>query len=140
MFYNPEGIPWGFKIYNLKLFLPMSIYQTIILDHYKNSKFRGHLKNATHKVSGDNPSCGDVINFELEIVNNKIKNIAFSGHGCIISQASASMICGYLKNKSVDEIKKLDKKIILNLLHIDLGLTRLKCALLPMEVVKKLSL
>lgn len=117
----------------------MTLYQTIILDHYKNSKFRGHLKNPTDKVGSDNPSCGDVINFELEIVNKKIKNIAFSGHGCIISQASASMICGYLKNKSVNEIKKLDKKLILNLLHIDLGPTRLKCALLPIEAIRKLS-
>ncbi len=118
----------------------MTIYQTIILDHYKNSKFRGHLKNPTHKVGGDNPSCGDVIHFELEISDKKIKNIAFSGHGCIISQASASMICGYLKNKPVEEIKRLDKKLVLNLLKIDLGPTRLKCALLPMEVIKKLSL
>lgn len=117
----------------------MDIYQEVVLYHYKNSPFRGHLKNPTHQSRGINPSCGDVINFELFIKDGKIKDIRFFGHGCVISQASASLICQHLKNKETQEIEKLDKNLVLKLLGINLGPNRLKCAILPMEVVKKLN-
>lgn len=115
----------------------MSIYQELILDHYKNPRNFGELKNPTHTTALDNPFCGDKIRIDLLVKSGKVVEIKFSGAGCAISQASASMLTEQVKNKNVKELQKLNKSDILKMLGIELSPNRLKCALLPLEVLQK---
>ncbi len=116
----------------------MSIYQDIILDHYRNPRNFGHLKNPKSKVTVANPLCGDVISFEIIAKDGAIADIAFSGNGCAISLASASMLTEYAKNKKEKELIKLDKAFMIKLLGIELSPNRLKCGLLPWEALIKI--
>jgi nitrogen fixation NifU-like protein len=115
-----------------------TFYKDLILFHWRNPQNYGKLKKANKRAFLDNPFCGDEISMEAKIEKGKIKEIKFSGKGCIISKASASLITEYVKGKKISEIKNLDKDFILKLLGIELGPTRLKCALLPLNVLKKL--
>lgn len=116
----------------------MSLYGDIILDHYHSPRNFGTLQDATKRTETLNPSCGDKINMEITDKNGKVKEIAFSGEGCAISMASASMITEYAKGKSLEELKKLAPEDIIKLLGIEITVSRLKCALLPLEALKKL--
>lgn len=115
----------------------MSIYQEIILDHSRNPRNYGEIKNPTKTYSLNNSICGDKITIDVEIKNDKIKKIAFSGQGCVISKASASLLTEYAKGKKISRLIKLDKSTILDMLGIELSPLRLKCALLPLEVLRK---
>ncbi|MBI5053575.1 MAG: iron-sulfur cluster assembly scaffold protein, partial [Chloroflexi bacterium] len=85
----------------------------------------------------DNPLCGDRMRIDVRVrEDNKVKEVAFSGQGCDISQASASMLTEHIIGKSLDEVKQLSKDDILELLGIELGPVRLKCALLSLKVLK----
>lgn len=83
-----------------------------------------------------NPLCGDVIEMQLKIKGGKVDDIRFKGKGCAISQASASMLTEAVKGKTLDEIKAMGKPNVLELLGIDPGPTRIKCALLGLKVLK----
>lgn len=113
------------------------LYQEIILDHYQHPRNCGILHGAD-TTTLENPSCGDSITLSLKIENNIITEIAFQGKGCAISQASASLLTEYVKEKSLESVDKMSKDDILNLLGVDLSPARLKCALLPLETLKKL--
>lgn len=115
----------------------MSLYQEIILDHYKNPRNFGEISNPTNEAKSFNPLCGDKITMQLIVDKKKIKDIKFSGVGCAISTASASMITEYLMGKSVEEAKQLTPQDIQDMLQIEVGPVRIKCALLPLEVLKK---
>jgi nitrogen fixation NifU-like protein len=115
----------------------MSIYQDIILEHYRNPRNKGHMHHATKSVDADNPVCGDDLHLELKIENGIVTDIAFSGSGCAISQASASLLYEYVKGKPIEEILKIDTDTMLQLLGIELSPVRLKCALLSLEALKK---
>jgi nitrogen fixation NifU-like protein len=117
----------------------MDIYQEIILDHYQHPRNYGKLKDGKI-LKLDNPSCGDTLTFSLQIENSMIKDIQFEGSGCVISQASASILSEEIKGKSIEEVQKMTKDDILKLLGIELGSARLKCALLSLETVKKILL
>ena len=116
----------------------MNIYQDIILDHYHHPHNKGKIDHPDNSVLTNNPLCGDKIEMTVILDKNKIKEIKFSGEGCVISQASASMLTDYAKNKSKQELKKLDSKFIIKMLGIDLGVNRIKCAVLPLEALQKL--
>ncbi len=116
----------------------MSIYQDIILDHYRNPRNTGSLKKPSNHIKVTNPLCGDIIEMDISEENGLIKDIKFSGQGCAISQASASMITEFAKGKSREEIKKLNSSFILKLLGIQLSPNRLKCALLSLEALQKI--
>jgi nitrogen fixation NifU-like protein len=116
----------------------MSIYQELILDHYNNPRNRGTLDHPTNTVDVYNPLCGDKIHMEIETKGKEVTSIAFSGEGCAISQATASMLTEHAKGKSPDELRKLDKEFILELIGVELSPNRLKCALLPWEALLKL--
>ena len=116
----------------------MSIYQDIILDHYRNPRNTGTLKNSSNHIKVSNPLCGDMLEMDIQEKDGVISDIMFSGQGCAISQATASMVTEYAKGKSKDEIKKLDKDFIRELLGIQLSPNRLKCALLSLEALLKL--
>jgi nitrogen fixation NifU-like protein len=113
------------------------LYREVILDHYRNPRNKGELEHPTHTFQDDNPLCGDHIRIDL-LVDDKdiIEQVRFSGEGCAISQASASMLTEMLVGKSVEEAKKLGKQDILDALGIQLGPVRLKCALLSLKVLK----
>ncbi len=116
--------------------ISQEIYKEHILDLYKNPHNKGKLNNPTHEFSKNNPLCGDEIKVQLIIKNNKIIDVKFSGQGCAISQASASLLTDKIKNSSINQIKKFSKKDILNLLKIPISYTRIKCALLPLDAIK----
>lgn len=116
----------------------MDIYTENILDHYKNPRNFGHLKNPTHSNEEDNPLCGDKLNFELKINrNDRVIEIAFSGEGCAISMASASMLSEELNGKSINEIEKIDDENVLKLLGIPVSQARMNCALMALMAVRK---
>ena len=113
------------------------IYKEIILDHYKNPRNRGSIENPDSKAKDSNPLCGDVVEMQLKFKNGRVSEIKFNGDGCAISQASASMLTELVMGKSTAEVRKIDKTILLeNLGSPNLGAVRIKCALLPLKVMK----
>lgn len=112
-------------------------YKENILDHYRHPRNAGHLENPTHTHKEHNPLCGDIIQMDLHVNDdNIIDRVAFSGRGCAISQASASMLTEMIEGKSLEEAKQIGKEQILEALGIDIGPARLKCALLSLKVLK----
>ncbi len=112
------------------------IYKDIILDYYRNPRNFGDLPEPDVRTKDSNPLCGDIIEMQLKIKDGKVDDVRFKGKGCAISQASASMLTEVVKGKTLDEIKALGKPDVLNLLGIDPGPTRIKCALLGLKVLK----
>jgi len=112
------------------------IYQENILDHYKNPRNKGKIQNPTFSAKDTNPFCGDVIQIDLKVKANKIQDIKFDGYACAISIASASILTEMVKQKDLEQIRKMTKQDLLDELQIDLSPTRIKCALLPLKVLK----
>ncbi len=112
------------------------LYREIILDHYQHPHNHGTLSEPDISYEDSNPLCGDKIRIDLKVKDNIVLEVKFSGKGCAISQASASMLTDELIGKSLDEIKKIDKDFVFNMLGIPLSPTRVKCALLSLKVVK----
>ncbi len=113
------------------------LYREVIIEHYKNPGYRGKLDPHDISFEDENPLCGDQIRIDLRVgEDGKVSEAAFSGHGCAISQASADLLLESVVGKTVDEVKALTKQDILDLLGIELGPVRLKCALLPLKVLK----
>jgi nitrogen fixation NifU-like protein len=112
-------------------------YRELIIDHYKNPQHRGELDPHDISFEDDNPLCGDHIRVDLRLdATGHVSEAVFNGQGCAISQASADLLMESIMGKSVDEVKKLNRDDILDLLGIDLGPVRLKCALLSLKVLK----
>jgi nitrogen fixation protein NifU and related proteins len=113
------------------------LYREVIIEHYKNPAYRGRLNPKDISFEDSNPLCGDHIIIDLKVdENNKVADARFDGHGCAISQASADLLLESIIGKSIDDVKALNKQTILDLLGIDLGPVRLKCALLSLKVLK----
>jgi nitrogen fixation NifU-like protein len=113
------------------------LYREVIIEHYKNPGYRGKLDPHDISFEDENPLCGDQIRIDLRVgEDGRVTEAAFSGHGCAISQASADLLLETVVGKTVEEVKALTKQDILDLLGIELGPVRLKCALLPLKVLK----
>lgn len=112
------------------------IYKDIILDYYRHPRNLGDLADPDVRSKDSNPLCGDVIEMQLKIRDGRVNDIRFKGKGCAISQASASMLTEVVKGRTLDDIKGMGKSDILNMLGIDPGPTRIKCALLGLKVLK----
>jgi nitrogen fixation NifU-like protein len=113
------------------------LYRELIIDRYKNPHFRGSLEPHDITFEDDNPLCGDHIRIDLRIDgDNRVSEVAFDGHGCAISQASADLLAESVMGKTLDEVKQINKQDILDMLGIELGPVRLKCALLSLKVLK----
>ena len=113
------------------------LYREVIIEHYKNPTYRGKLDPNDITFADNNPLCGDHIQIDLRVGTDSIVTDArFDGHGCAISQASADLLIESIIGKPLEEVKKLNKDSVLELLGIDLGPVRLKCALLSLKVLK----
>jgi len=113
------------------------LYREVIIEHYKNPSYRGKLDPNDFTFADNNPLCGDHIQIDLRVgTDGVVSDARFDGHGCAISQASADLLVEFIIGKPVEEVKKLNKNSILELLGIELGPVRLKCALLSLKVLK----
>lgn len=114
------------------------IYREMILDYYRNPRNFGKLDTFDIEAHDTNPLCGDEVDMQVKVgEGNKIEEIRFSGRGCAISQASASMLTEMAKGRELEWVKTLSKEDVFSMLgNPDLGPSRVKCALLGMKVLK----
>jgi nitrogen fixation protein NifU and related proteins len=113
------------------------LYQEQILDHYKHPRNKGPLPGASLQARDSNPLCGDEVTLRMKVDgSHQISEVRFEGRGCAISQASASMLTTIVKGRAVRDAEALDRDAILKALGIPLSAARLKCALLPLNVLK----
>ena len=111
------------------------LYQQQLMDHYRSPRNQGTLKTPDFKSGVFNPSCGDSVAMEGVVEDQKLTVIAFQGAGCVVSQATASLLTQAIKGKPLDEIMQLDRQWITRLIGMELGPVRLKCALLPLQAL-----
>lgn len=116
----------------------IDLYAENIMDHFNSPRNSGYVKNPDIRHKGLNPFCGDQTEITVKLNSKKdIEEIKFDGRGCSISQASASMLTEMIKGKSIEEVKKLTKEDIMDLLNIPIGPVRMKCALLALDTIQE---
>ncbi len=112
------------------------LYREQILDHYRNPHNQGELDPNDASFEDTNPLCGDRIRIDVRISEDTLSEVAFSGRGCAISQASASILTDLVKGETIEEIMAFDKEELLDELGIPISPARVKCALLGLHVLK----
>jgi len=117
----------------------LNLYQADLMDHYQHPRNKGVVESANFQTAEHNPSCGDYISFTAQIdpVTGIINQIKFDGRGCVISLAMASKLTEGAVGKHLSYVVELTSVDILRLVGLELGPTRLKCALLPLEALQK---
>lgn len=116
-------------------------YRDYILEHYRSPRNFGHLEHPDAQAEDVNPFCGDAIAMELRLAaDGTIADIRFSGKGCAISQASASMLTESVKGMPLAEVAKLSKEVVLENVGIGISPTRMKCAMLGLRVLKSAAI
>jgi nitrogen fixation NifU-like protein len=112
------------------------LFRENILEHYKHPRCHGTLESPDMTFEDANPLCGDRIKMDFRVQDGVLTQVRFSGTGCSISQASASMLCEHIEGRTLEEIKTIGRQDVLDMLGIDLGPVRLKCALLALKTIK----
>jgi nitrogen fixation NifU-like protein len=114
-----------------------SYYREQIIDLYESPLNYGELEAADFSYEEDNPLCGDVVRIDVKLdENGRVAQVAWSGDGCAISQASASLLTEEIKGKTLAEVKEFPKEKVLEMIGIPLSMARVKCALLSLKVLK----
>ncbi len=113
-----------------------SLYREVILDHYRNPRNKGTLDPADYSYEDTNPLCGDEVRIDLRVDGERIADVKFSGRGCAVSQASASILTEMVQGQPLNEVKALTKDDLLEELGIPVSPARMKCALLGLKVLK----
>lgn len=113
------------------------LYDDHILAHFEDPYHKGHVANPTIAHEDENPLCGDHVHLELVVDSeNRVREAWFDGHGCAISQASASILTQQIEGKSLDELRQFQAADMLKLIQVRLTASRQKCGLLPFKVLK----
>jgi nitrogen fixation NifU-like protein len=115
----------------------MKFYKELLMDHFKNPRNRGQLEKPDFIVAQFNPSCGDKISVQGVVKDGILIQVAFEGKGCVISQASASMLSELCLGKPINEILRLKEEDILKIIGMELGPIRIKCALLSLMALQE---
>ncbi len=115
----------------------MDLYQEEILEHYHHPQNSGKLNNPTHERCANNPTCGDKICVTIDVINDVINDINFEGEGCAISQAATSMVTDKIKGDTVENALAITRDDIIDILGIEVGIGRIRCALLGIETIQK---
>jgi nitrogen fixation NifU-like protein len=115
-------------------------YKEYILDHYRNPRNFGELDAPTATAEDLNPLCGDKIRFDLMVEDGTVTDVRFSGRGCAISQASASMLSESLRGMKLEDVARLSQEAVLENVGIGISPARMKCAMLGLKVVKSAAL
>lgn len=114
------------------------IYQEHILDHYEDPFHKGDVSEATHAHEDKNPLCGDIVKITLKLDGEgKVVDCGFDGDGCVISQASASMLLEEINGKTIEEVKGFTAEQMLELYGPRLTPNRQKCCLLSWRVIQQ---
>jgi nitrogen fixation protein NifU and related proteins len=113
-----------------------SVYKEEILDHYKNPRNFGELADADIRVDANNPLCGDKLHMDLKIKDGVVQDVAFTGRGCAISQASASMLTEEMVGKPLEELAGMTRQDVLDNLGIEVSYARMKCATLSLGLLR----
>ena len=114
------------------------MYREHILDHYKHPRNFGVVDPADVDHEANNPLCGDQIRLTFTVDEaHKVKDVKFTGRGCAISQASASLLTSRVKGQALEEIKKIERDDVVKMLGIPVSPVRLKCALLSLAVLRE---
>lgn len=115
-------------------------YRDYILDHYRNPRNFGSLERVDVEAEDLNPLCGDQIRMQLKLDDGVVSEVRFSGRGCAISQASASMLTERVKGMKLADVAKLSKDVVLENVGIGISPTRMKCAMLGLRVLKSAAI
>lgn len=116
--------------------MSLDMYREYILQHYRSPRNRGRLEDPDICHEDRNPLCGDEIHVDVRLDDGRVAEMRFEGRGCAISQASASILTGKVKGRTLDEVLALDKDDVVRWLGIPLSPLRLKCALLALKVLQ----
>ncbi len=113
-----------------------SLYREAILDHFRNPRNKGILDPADFSYEDVNPLCGDEIRIDVRTDGERVSDIRFSGRGCAISQAAASILMEMADGRPLDEVKAISREDLLEELGVPISPTRMKCAMLGLKVLK----
>lgn len=113
-----------------------SLYREAILDHFRNPRNKGTLDPADYSYEDVNPLCGDEIRMDLRTDGERITEVRFSGRGCAISQAAASILTELVEGRPLDEVKAISREDLLDELGVPISPARMKCAMLGLKVLK----
>lgn len=113
------------------------LYREQILDHYGHPRNQGSLENPDISHERANPVCGDMVRLDIRLEDGKVSEVRFSGQGCVISMASASMFTEEIKGKTIAELKELDDHDVLQMLGVELGPSRFHCGVLPLRALQE---